>query len=112
MRCFGRAFGFATVAARLALIGLRAEDFAAALRAPDFFSAPDFAAARAFGFCFCFFLAIDVLPSLYEGRDSTIRDPTRSSMQPEYAVHRAQFSGLDQLGMRDRNRVQRAFEFF
>src|ERR1700733_13941837 len=36
---------------------------------------------------------------------------TRESMQPKYAVDGAQFSGLDQLGMRDPNRIKRSLEF-
>src|SRR5580698_2917572 len=36
---------------------------------------------------------------------------TRGSMQPKHAVDGAQFSGLDQLGMRDPDRIKRPLEF-
>ena len=38
--------------------------------------------------------------------------PPYRSMQPEHAIDGAQFGRLDQLGMRDRDRVQRTVERF
>src|ERR1700761_4548728 len=35
---------------------------------------------------------------------------TQGSMQPEHTVHGAQLGGLDQLGMRDADRIKRSLE--
>src|SRR3982074_3010459 len=60
-----RALGLRSLAVRaLSLMVFRAVDLAAVLRAGDFFCAAVRLAARDVGFC----LAIDVLPSRFEGR--------------------------------------------
>lgn len=49
-------------------------------------------------------------PTARCGNGTAAIAPDLCSMQPEYAVHRAQLGGLDQLGMRHRDRVERAVE--
>src|SRR6185295_3718259 len=61
-RCFGRRGFAAGIARAFAFSGLRDVDFAAGLRAGDFFCAAVRAAARDVGFC----LAIYLLPVLRE----------------------------------------------
>jgi hypothetical protein len=77
MRCFGRARFTGADARPLLASFLRADDFATALRAVDFFCAGVFAAARVVGFLadfsfadflLGFFATIDVLPFLFPER--------------------------------------------